>query len=109
MCEFYSLQLQKAVPIGITNIDIKKIALGYKFMIRCFKLRGKVQYVLVRALTESSAQINERGENGFVSKQLSVCSVVLTLNSHMPENTAGTKIFDESVAEWLINKRDIST
>jgi len=37
-----------------------------------------------------------------VSKQLSVCSVVVTLNSHTPENAADTVIFDESVAEWCM-------
>ena len=36
------------------------------------------------------------------SKQLSVCSVVVTLNSHSRENTAGTVTFDESVAEWCM-------
>ena len=35
-----------------------------------------------------------------MSKQLSVCSVVVTrLNSQMPENAKGAVIFDESVAE----------
>ena len=36
------------------------------------------------------------------SKQFSVCSVVVTLNSHTPEDTAGTVTFDESVAEWCM-------